>query len=67
MISNLSENYNRFDFVGLSTDDKNEILKAANNQLANGTIFFEMDTQDLYMWDKENQVWVNITSVSEVI
>lgn len=67
MISNLSENYNRFDFVGLSTDDKNEILKAANNKLANGTIFFEMDTQDLYMWDKENQVWVNVTSVSEVI
>jgi len=66
MISNLSENYNRFDFIGLSTDNKQEIIDYAGGNLANGTTFFAMDTLELFMWDKENQVWLNLTSSEEV-
>ena len=44
----IAENY-----IGLSTDAKPEL--PANR---NGTKFYEMDTQDAYMYDGENLTWI---------
>lgn len=41
---------------GLSTDDK---PKSFNDGLVeNGSVFIEMDTQDVYMYDGENEEWI---------
>lgn len=41
------------EYYGLSTDTKPTFPK-----IPNGSIFFEMDTGDIYMWDIENGVWI---------
>lgn len=37
---------------GLSTDQK-------PMNVENGSIFYEMDTQNVYMFDGENNAWIN--------
>ena len=39
------------EFYGLSTDNK------PTENVENGSTFYCMDTQQLYMWDKQGQVW----------
>jgi len=46
---------NVFQYVGLSTDDK-----PTNTNVGNGSSFFEIDTSDVYMFDKSNVEWVKI-------
>ena len=41
-----------YEFRGLSTDDKSEITN-----MTNGSIFFEMDTSKVYMYDAQNEQW----------
>ena len=48
-------------YRGLSTDEKptvhvNSIGKEEG--IPNGSIFYEMDTGDIYMWDAENSQWL---------
>lgn len=43
--------YGRFDFVGLSTDTK------PTRELRDGTTFYTVDTQELYIW--YNGTWYN--------
>lgn len=44
--------YGYSELRGLSTDEK------PINNIENGTVFFEMDTQKLYMFDAENKTWL---------
>jgi hypothetical protein len=37
---------------GLSTDEK-----PVNKSIPNGSVFVEMDTSDVYMFDEENEQW----------
>lgn len=63
MITRLSENYNRFDYVGLSTDEWQEtIAENSDNQVANGTTFFAMDTKQLFMYNKDSSTWIDLTA-----
>lgn len=45
------------EFFGLSTDEK-PIGKLGNVKIANGSVFIEMDTKKIYMYDEENQTWL---------
>lgn len=40
------------EYSGLSTDSK------PSNNLLNGSVFFEIDTQDVYFYDEENSQWI---------
>lgn len=42
---------------GLSSDEKP--IKIKNNLIENGSVFIEMDTQDIYFYDIENEEWLN--------
>ena len=52
------KNYNEnvSEIYGLSTDTK-PTVDVYGNELANGSIFIEMDTGKGYMWDRENEEW----------
>lgn len=41
---------------GLSTDEKPTTIK--NGTIENGSVFIEIDTQDVYMYDGENEEWL---------
>ena len=41
-----------YEFRGLSTDDKSTI-----KNVTNGSVFFEMDTGKVYLYDAENNEW----------
>lgn len=43
---------------GLSTDTKPTVLD--NENIANGTVFIEIDTGKFFMYDGENQLWKEI-------
>lgn len=43
---------NSAEFKGLSTDTK------PTDSVPNGSTFYEMDTQKVYMFDAENQLWI---------
>ena len=45
-----------FELVGLSTDEK-PIGKFDNQHIKNGSLFFEMDTQNSFLYDEENSIW----------
>ena len=40
------------EYSGLSTDEK------PTEDLLNGSVFFEIDTQDVYFFDEENEEWI---------
>ena len=40
---------------GISTDEKPTTIDGKD--IANGTVFIEIDTGKLYMFDKENEQW----------
>ena len=40
---------------GISTDNKPEVIDGRD--IANGTVFIEIDTGKLYMFDAENKQW----------
>jgi len=48
------------EFRGLSTDDKPTNLD--DGEIENGSVFIEIDTGNIYMYDLENEEWNNITS-----
>jgi len=52
---NLGDNVNGF--YGLSTDTK-PINSFNGVQIHNGYYFYEMDTQDIYMFDAESKTWI---------
>lgn len=56
MISMVNENYSVYpkahEYRGLSTDVK------PIEDVPNGSTFYEMDTQDLYMFDSDASAWI---------
>ena len=46
----------RVEMHGLSTDEKPKDV--ANIPVANASIFYEMDTQRVSMFDETNQIWI---------
>lgn len=50
-----SENKVTAEFRGLSTDEKP--IEFANKVIDNGSIFVEIDTGKLYLYDLENEQW----------
>lgn len=42
---------------GLSDDTKP--TKINNSLIDNGSVFIEIDTQDVYIYDLENETWIN--------
>ena len=47
---------NMLDFIGLSTDTK-------PTGCANGSVYYEMDTSKIYLFDKANNQWLEIGNV----
>lgn len=49
---------------GLSTDTKptNDDLK--EGIIPNGSVFFEMDTSKVYMFDYDGQKWIEVSNVA---
>ena len=43
------------EYAGLSSDTKPTY--AAGKKIPNGSAFIEMDTGDIYLYDKENDQW----------
>ena len=50
------ENLLQVELRGLSTDNKPTSL--TNGLIDNGSVFIEIDTQDVYIFDGENKEWV---------
>ena len=46
-----------FEFFGLSKNEK-PVGKFNGIKVVNGSTFFEIDTKKLFMFDEENQVWI---------
>ena len=46
---------NEIELRGLSTDTKP--TKLGDEDIANGTVFIEIDTQKLFFFDEENKTW----------
>ena len=42
-------------FFGKSTDNKDVKI---NDNLQNGSIFYTMDTQEVYVYDKDTMAWI---------
>lgn len=45
------------EFFGLSTDTK-PIDEVDDIKITNGSVFIEMDTKKIFMYDEENQAWL---------
>lgn len=48
-------------FFGLSTDTKPieiELVRGLPHPLLNASIFYEIDTGNIYMWDAEGNSWI---------
>jgi len=61
MVSLTSANTNRFNGI-LSVTENYEGLSADTKPILppdrNGSVFYEMDTQEVFKWDGENLVWI---------
>lgn len=51
----ITSSYKTYEFRGLSTDNKDAIT-----ELTNGSVFFEMDTGKVFMYDAASQIWKEI-------
>lgn len=45
------------EFFGLSKDEK-PIGEVNGIKVTNGSVFIEIDTKKIYMFDEENQLWI---------
>ena len=45
------------EFFGLSTDEKPKGIIDGGIKITNGSVFVEIDTKKIYMFDEENQIW----------
>ena len=50
-----SNNIAKVELYGLSTDEKP--TKMGDNNIANGSLFIEVDTGKFYLYDLENEQW----------
>lgn len=52
---------------GLSTDTKPVDSDLKEGIIPNGTVFFEMDTSKIYMFDYASQTWLEVSNVAIAI
>lgn len=52
------EVYYLLELRGLSTDEKPTTIE--NGTIENGSVFIEIDTGDVYLYDLDNEEWINI-------
>lgn len=55
--SNIVGNKVPHEFYGLSTDVKPTYIEGVCN-VTNGSIFLEIDTKKIFVFDEEHQIWV---------
>lgn len=55
--SNVSGKKAPHEFFGLSKDEK-PIGKIKGVKINNGSVFIEIDTKKVFMFDEENQIWI---------
>lgn len=67
-LNNYGDNANRMDslFWGLSTDAKpvDSFIDEGTNTsvpIENGSIFIEMDTKNVFVYDRQNKLWRELT------
>lgn len=58
-----NESYILTELRGLSTDEKP--TKIEENNIGNGSVFIEIDTQKIYIYDSATNEWVNPEDTSE--
>lgn len=46
-----------FELRGLSTDDK-PVGNINGTKIANGSVFIEIDTQEIYLYDESSSSWI---------
>ena len=46
------------EFCGLSTDTKP--ITYNGDMVSNGSTYYEMDTKDVYIYDAENSIWLEV-------
>ena len=51
-----NESYILTELRGLSTDEKP--TKIEENNIQNGSVFIEIDTQEVFIYDEENEEWL---------
>lgn len=49
---------------GLSTDEKPTAIE--NGTIENGSVFIEIDTQNVFIYDGENEVWLSEVETTNV-
>ena len=49
---------------GLSTDTKPVDADLKEGIIPNGSVFFEMDTSKIYMFDYDSQTWLEVNNVT---
>lgn len=59
----LGEDTLQVELRGLSTDTKPTSL--TDGEIENGSVFIEIDTGDVYLFDSENSEWLNVTTPVE--
>lgn len=47
---------------GLSTDEKPTTIE--NGTIENGSVFIEIDTQEVFIYDGENEIWLPVVEES---
>ena len=57
-------NYILCELRGLSTDTKPTQIE--ENIIENGSVFIEIDTQDVFIYDGENETWLPEAEIQEV-
>lgn len=55
----ISTSKTRFEFDGLAGDTK-PTSTYEGNTIANGSVFLEMDTGAVFMYDEENVTWIEL-------
>lgn len=58
LITNNKGEVKGLEFIGLSTDEKPTELD--NQDILNGSVFIEIDTGSIYLYDLENEEWKEI-------
>ena len=56
MVEGVMKSREVFSFAGLSTDTK-PTGTYGGTKIGHGSVFFEMNTSDAYMYDEANSVW----------
>ena len=55
----ITTSYLTYEFRGLSTDDKTSL-----KNVTNGSVFIEMDTNKVFMYNKDDEEWIELVTTA---